>query len=381
MTPNAHRTWIELDQSAIAHNTQHLATLLSPGVVHCAIVKSNAYGHGLVEMVTMLSNQGIGFFGVDSIDEAIDVRNSAPKAEILILGYTMNERLRDVVRINAIQTVANEDQLALLHEAANSAQTTARMSLKLETGTMRQGITKTQLPRVLMTIKQYQAIELTSVHSHFCQSEEREGEEFTYTQYNALAEHYETLRAQGLNPRYIHIASSAATTLFPDLQGNVARFGIMNYGLWPSEYVKHRNQISPRGIELKPVLSWRTRIVQIKDIPSGTTIGYGRTFVADRPMRIAVLPVGYYDGYKRLYRDQAEVLIHGQRCRVIGSICMNMMMVDVSQLPQVKRDDIATLLGRDGMHAIIAEDLAGWGKTINYEVTAQISSHLPRIIL
>ncbi len=381
MIEQAHRTWIELDRSAVTHNTQRLAGLLKPGVAHCAVVKANAYGHGLKEMVQLLSDQGIVFFGADSIDEAMQIREAAPRAEIIVLGYTISKRFHDVIRANVIQTIANEEQLATFNQMAAKAQTMGRISLKLETGTMRRGIDAKKLPRTLMTVKQQGSLELASVHSHFCDSESKKGEEFTFAQYNLFADLYKTIRAQGFDPRYVHISSSAATTLFPDLEGNVARFGIMNYGLWPSKEVKHRNQISPRGIELKPVLSWRTRIAQIKDIPPGTTIGYDRTFVSDRPMRIAVLPVGYYDGYRRTYRDGAEFLIHGQRCRVLGSICMNMMMVDVSQLPQVKRDDIATLLGRDGMHVITAEHLAEWGRTINYEATTQISPHLPRIIV
>ncbi len=381
MNASMHRTWIELDRSATAHNTQKLATLMQQGAGHCAIVKSNAYGHGLEQMTMLLYESGIRFFGVDSLDEAIVVRKIAPEAEIIVLGYTLSEHFHELIRIDAIQTITNEDQLDDLNTAAQKAQGKGRISLKLETGTQRQGIAAAQLPRVLMTIRQKTFIEFSSVHSHFCDSESPKGEGFTHDQFNRFAELFESIREKGFTPNYVHISSSAATTLFPDLQGNVVRFGIMNYGLWPSPDVKRRNQISPRGIEMKPVLSWRTRVVQVKDIGSGVPVGYGRTFISDRPMRIAILPVGYYDGYRRSYRDQAEVLIHGHRCRVLGGICMNMMMVDVSQIPQVKRDDVATLIGRDGMHVITAEDLAGWGKTINYEVVTQISSHLPRHIV
>jgi alanine racemase len=381
MIPSIDRTWVELDRSATAHNTQKLATLIQQGAGHCAIVKSNAYGHGLEQMTALLSESGIRFFGVDSLDEAIAVRKIAPESEIIILGYTPSERFNELLRVDAIQTITNEDQLGELNDIAQKAQGKGRISLKLETGTQRQGIAKAQLPRILMTIRQKTFIEFTSVHSHFSDSESPKGEGFTHDQFNRFAELFKTIREKGFTPNYIHISSSAATTLFPELQGNVVRFGIMNYGLWPSVDVKRRNQISPRGIELQPVLSWRTRVVQVKDIASGIPVGYGRSFISDRPMRIAVLPVGYYDGYRRTYRDNAEVLIHGHRCRVLGGICMNMMMVDVSQIPQVKRDDVVTLVGRDGMHMITADDLAGWGKTINYEVVTQISPHLPRHIV
>jgi alanine racemase len=375
------RTWIELDRSAVHKNTEHLQSLLGEGVLYCAVVKANAYGHGLKEMVSLLKEQGVQHFAVDSIDEAIEVRKDAPQAEVFVLGHTVHERLHDLFRLNAIQTVSTLEQIIFLSALAQEAQKQVRISLKIETGTMRQGIEMHQLPRIIEALQAAPSLELASIHSHFAYSEEGKGEDFTFDQYNQFADAYEQLHTAGLVPKYVHISSSAASTLFPELQGNMARFGIMSYGIWPSKHVKRKNQISSRGIELYPVLSWRTRIIQVRDIKPGTTVGYGRTFLADRPMRIAVLPVGYYDGYRRAYRDKAEVIVHGQRCRVLGSICMNMMMIDVSHVPNAGQGDLVTLLGRDGMHRITAEELAEWGSTIAYEALTQISSHLPRKIV
>ena len=166
--------------------------------------------------------------------------------------------------------------------------------------------------------------------------------------------------------------------VIPDSRLLMNRTGLAIYGLWPSEGVRQMMRL--KGLELTPVLSWKTKIAQIKDIVAGDTVGYGRTFKADRPMRIAVLPVGYYDGYRRNLNNRGQVLINGRKCNILGNICMNMCMVDVSQIPQINVGDIATLLGRDGMNQITAEDLAQLYGTINYEVVTTINPLIPRVV-
>jgi len=191
-------------------------------------------------------------------------------------------------------------------------------------------------------------------------------------------EQIEILKVQGIEPKFIHASCSAAFMVIPDSRLLMNRTGLAIYGLWPSEGVRQMMRL--KGLELTPVLSWKTKIAQIKDIVAGDTVGYGRTFKADRPMRIAVLPVGYYDGYRRNLNNRGQVLINGRKCNILGNICMNMCMVDVSQIPQINVGDIATLLGRDGMNQITAEDLAQLYGTINYEVVTTINPLIPRVV-
>jgi len=186
---------------------------------------------------------------------------------------------------------------------------------------------------------------------------------------------------RGFKPQYVHIACSAAAIAHPDTQYNLVRTGIALYGLWSSESLRKKNIISSTSITLKPVLAWKTKIAQTKDVKAGELIGYGCTYKADKPMRIAIIPIGYYDGYIRQYRDNGRVLVHGQSCRILGTICMNMCMIDISTVPQASQADIVTIIGRDGMQEISAEEFANISDTINYEVVTRIGPHIPKQIM
>ena len=376
------KTWIEIDADAYKNNIQAIRSLLDPEVAFCSVIKANAYGHGLEEIAKIAQKAGVKYFAVDSIDEADQLRSIAPEATIFILGFTVADRLEDIVRLGCVQTVYDEQTINLIGKEAQKQQLQAYVNVKVETGTQRQGVLERDFKHLLASIdKQKGSVKLVSLSSHFSSSEEITKPEITQNQNQKFKEFVAICNDFGCNPLFAHISCSASALINPDTHHSLVRIGLSQYGMWPSDGVKTKKLNKEPSFKLKPILSWKTRIAQVKDIASGTPVGYDQRFVSDRPMRIAVLPVGYYDGLVRSLSTKSHVIIKGQKCNILGSICMNMCIVDISTLPQVKPGDIVTLIGRDGMHEITAEDHARWSETINYEVTTRINPLLPRMIV
>jgi alanine racemase len=379
--PLQHKTWVEISSTALASNIENLRSVLTPGVEFCAVIKANAYGHGLREVARVATRAQVKTFAVDSLDEALAVRVQEPACTIFILGLTLPARLPEVVSARLVQTVYDVETVRLLAEAARAQGTQALINLKLETGLYRQGLDARELEAVLEAVKAGgERLVLTGVGSHFASSEDLDHPQPTTVQLGNFAQALAHLTDQGYQPEYAHIACSAAALTRSDTHFNLARFGLVVYGLWPSASVRRAVTLGRQRVDLAPVLAWRTTIAQVKSVAPGAQVGYGGHFVVNRPMRIAVLPVGYYDGYDRKLSNRGEVIIRGTRCNVLGNVCMNMVMVDVSSVPAAKAGDMVTLLGRDGMHAVTADDLAERIGTLNYEVVTRINPLLPRIV-
>jgi alanine racemase len=375
------KTWVDISASALSHNIKVLKSSLSPGVEFSAVLKANAYGHDLETITRLCLTEGVRVFCVDSVDEGIRVRRLSAEVDIIVLGFTVHERLADIINHELIQTVYDADSIVELGRLALSAQRPAAINLKLETGTYRQGVLPRDLDGLLRLIKnQGDSVVLLGASSHFHNAEDVNHPQASDEQFARFQTALTFIAEQGFALRYQHICCSAAAMMYSEMQGTLVRFGIALYGLWSSESLRRAPEMYQKKIDLQPVLSWKTRIAQMKDVPAGDSIGYGLSFVAPRNMRIAVLPVGYYDGLRRGY-SKGEVLLRGQRCPLVGTICMNMCMIDVSALPSARAGDTVTLLGRNGMHQISAEDLAIKMETINYEVVTQIGSQLPRRVI
>lgn len=371
-----------MSASAVSSNLDNLRSVLAPGVEFCAVIKSNAYGHGLREVARLALRANVKTFAVDSVDEALALRALDSSCTIIVLGMTLAARLPEIISARLVQTVYDAETVATLAEAARAQGAVAQVNLKLETGLNRQGMDLRELEGVIEAIKKAgERLVVTGVGSHFASSEDMERPEPTFAQMARFEELVTTLGERGVQPQYVHIACSAAALTKPDAQYNLARFGIALYGLWPSPGVRRAVTLGRQRVELVPVLGWKTTIAQVKNVTPGAQIGYGGHFVVNRPMRIAVLPVGYYDGYDRKLSNRGEVIIRGTRCPVLGNICMNMFMVDVSNVPAAKAGDTATLLGRDGMNAVTADDLAERCGTINYEIVTRINPLLPRLVV
>lgn len=377
----SYRAWVEISRAALEANVRTLQGLLASTTTHCAVVKSFAYGHDSALVTRALLEFGVTHFAVDSIDEAFVIRRLSPDAVVFILGMVPTERFREAISAQFVLNIYDEDGLiAAVHEAV-SLQMVALVNVEIETGLHRLGA----MPRALLDLARLvknnpRSVRVVGLSTHLATAEDPTAQQYVDAQVTALDCARQDFAAYDIVAPYVHVANSAATILRQPAHLTMVRTGIALYGLWPSQELRIAVQRG-RAFDLRPVLSWKTLVAQIKDVPNGGAVGYDRTFVSNRPMRIAILPVGYWDGYDRRLSGRGKVLIRGRECSVVGRVCMNMIMVDISAIPQVKTGDVAVLLGREGMHTVSAEDLAETCGTINYEIVTCINPTIPRIIV
>lgn len=377
----SYKTWVEIDERALTRNIDTLRSLLNPGVRFCAVLKANAYGHGFAEVARIAARAGVDAYAVDNIDEALVLRSMLPSALIIVLGYTLRERLPDAVASGIHLTVYDRESLLLLEAAAAERAKTAYAHLKIETGTSRQGVLPEQLNDILYELSRCSHVSLAGVSTHFANVEDTTDTRYANQQFSLFQQCVGIIRESGLDPEWVHCACSAALILYPDTHGTLVRGGLSMYGMWSSDLTEQTARRHNVAVELEPVLTWKTRIAQVKSLPAGTPVSYGLTETLRKNSRIAVLPVGYWDGYDRGLSSVGEVLVNGTRCKVVGRVCMNMMMVDVSAVPQAEPEQEVVLLGRSGRFVVTAEETAARLGTINYEVVTRINPLLPRIVV
>ncbi|MBI2485108.1 alanine racemase [Candidatus Uhrbacteria bacterium] len=377
---HAYRTWIEVSSSALAHNVRALSSCLSPDVQMIAIVKADAYGHGLREVAGLLWREGVRVFGVDSLEEALVVRECLPQATVIILGFVPDSSLPLVVSHHLHIGMYDLEQVRLLEEAAAGAEESVSVHIKIETGTARQGIFPEDISTWMDALALCPHVRVAGMYTHLARAEEI-GHPMTQRQVDVLYATVGKVADRLPNLLFVHAASAAAVLAFPHAHGTAVRPGLSLYGYWPEETFEQSVRLKHPSLTLTPALSWYSRIAQVKDYPAGTPVGYGGSEVLNRPTRLAVVPVGYYDGYDRRLSSKGEVLVRGERCRVIGRVCMNMMMVDASRVPSPVRGENVTLLGTSGAHKVWADELAKRSGTITWEILARLSSHLPRLIV
>jgi alanine racemase len=379
--------WCELDPRALTANMQAFRRLVGPDTLLTVPVKANAYGHGLIPAARAFIDGGADWLCVHALEEAEALRAAGITAPIYILGPVALTRLADAVALDARLVVYNSE--TIVHLAACGL--SARLHLKVETGNHRLGVELAEARALAAQIAATPGLELEGVSSHYANADEAADHRYAHGQLARFDTIVEALRADGHAIPIRHMANSAATILWPEHAYEMVRVGVAAYGLWPSPETRAATQEAGRiDFQLRPALTWKTRIAQVRDLPAGAAIGYGCTAVTRRPTRLAVLPVGYADGYDRGLSNLAHVLIGGRRAPVMGRVCMNLIMVDVTDGPAPALEDEVVLLGRQvspGQPAlpeqpdpeITAEQLAAWAGTINYEVVARISTHLPRL--
>ena len=365
-------SWIEIDTGAIKANYAYALSMLSEGAEAYAVIKSNAYGHGDVEVGLALYAIGARRFAVASLEEAVHLRESAlPKdADILILGYTPPQLMRTVAEYGIVQTVVSPEHAAEIAECG----TPLRTHIAVDTGMHRIGF-DASAPYIERVLKLYEPLRPEGIFTHLAVADgwSDSDREFTASQIS-LFERVASV-AKRLGIRDIHALNSAgvlyyANCISPILK-NLARPGIMLYGISP-----RADEIYPDRIT--PALSWKASIAMIKTLRKGESIGYGRGFVAPEDMTVATIPVGYGDGYPRLLSGKGAVLIRGKRAPIVGRICMNQMMVDASDIDGISLSDEVTLIGSDGTETVSAAELASLVGTIGYEIVTGISESLPR---
>jgi alanine racemase len=380
--------WVELEGEAPDQNLRELRKCASQEVKLCAVVKSNAYGHGLQEMVRLLPSAE--WLGVNSLEEGVKVRELGETRPVLVMGHVPLADLGEAVARGLDLTLYNLESLdALARIPASGSQPSAsaphrlvRVHLKVETGTGRQGILPEQIPSFVQALRSLPGAELVGVCTHYANIEDTLNHEYAEEQIGRFREALSLIEKLGLKPPMPHTACTAAGILFPETHYALLRVGIGLYGLWPSRETYLSALMGHRPVpNLRPVLSWKTRIAQLKLLPEGSFVGYGCTFKTTRATRRAVLPVGYADGYDRALGNTAHVLVHGKRAPVIGRVCMNLTMADVTDIPQVRLEDEVVLLGRSGEERVSAETMASWAGTINYEIVSRISPLLERRVV
>ena len=374
-------TWIETDLAALAGNVRAFLGRLGRGARLAAVVKADAYGHGAAIVAPAALRAGASWLAVWGANEGLPLRAAVgPAAPIVLLGHTPPADFEDALRADLRLTLYDESAVPALAAAARRAGRKGRVHLKVETGTHRQGLDLPELLRLARRVAAEPDLVLEGLSTHFADIEDTTDHAFAEGQRAAFAAAYEALAAEGLRPSVRHTACSAAAILFPETHLDMVRAGIGLYGLWPSrETLVSARERGISGMQLRPVMSWRCLIAQVKDVPVGAYVGYGRTWRANRPTRVAVLPVGYFEGYPRVLGGRSHVLIDGRRAPVIGRVCMNMMMADVTDVPTARAGGVATLLGRDGDETLRADDLANWAGTIHYEIVARVGGAVPRL--
>lgn len=370
------KSWIEISRKNLIFNLNQIKKIVDNKKIAC-VVKANAYGHGLEEIVSILKKEKNIIFAVDSLKEALTARKIEKQKEILILGYLPLNQLEITVKNEFSFIVYNLESLQEILSLKTNKK--AKIYLKIETGLNRQGIKEENLEKFLNLIKKNKdKIVFEGVSTHFANIEDTINPDFAMKQLNNFEKVIQKIEKEGIDIPFKHCAASAAIILYPQTHFNLIRLGISLYGLWPSKEVF---SLSQRKIVLKPVLTWKTIVAQIKEIKKGETVGYGRTWQAFKKVKIAIIPIGYFDGYDRKLSNVGRVLIKGKFCKVIGRIAMNMFMVDVTNLKNICLEDEVVLIGRMGNNEITAEELAEKTGTINYEIIARINPGLPKIII
>lgn len=374
--------WIEVEGAALASNMRVFRDLVGDEVLLAPVVKSNGYGHGLAIAARSFADAGADWLCVHAHEEAEAVAALATGLEILQLGPADPARMVEALRLGIHLTISEPERLARLLEVATAESLTARVHLKVETGTWRQGADEERFGRMLELVKECPEAEFAGMHSHFANIEDTTRHEFAAHQIHVFGEFLRRAREAGCEPRLRHFASSAAALIFPHTHFDLVRPGIASYGYWPSrETLVSARSSGADAARLSPALTWKSVLTEIKPVAAGSYIGYGCTDKVEVDTKLAIVPVGYADGYRRAMGGRAHVLVDGRRCPVRGRICMNLIMVDVGHVPGVAVGDEVVLLGQQGDERIDAELLAEWAQTLHYEVLAGLGAAIERRVV
>lgn len=360
---------VEIDLGALAHNFGQVRKLVDPAAI-LAVVKSDAYGHGMVQVARQLEILGVDWLGVSTCREALELRQQGIKSPILVLLGVEPGEFSTVIRHHLTPVLFREDIARGLGAAARQRGAEVAVHIKIDTGMSRLGVPHERARKFFAMISSVQGLRVEGLLSHFAAADEYD-KSFSAVQLERFQRTLEVAREVGLPFRYAHMANSAGIIDLPEAYLQLVRPGLMLYGALPSRELH-------RPVSLKPVMSLKTRILQLREVSAQSPIGYGCTHYTSRPSRIATLPVGYDDGYSRLLSNRGEVLVGGRRALVVGRISMCLTTVDVTDIPEVEVDDEVVLLGAQGEERITADEIAAKIGTIAYEVFCNLGGNRPK---
>ena len=372
------RTWAEVDFDKLAHNYHALRGLAPAGTKYLGLVKADAYGHGAVPVTKKLEELGADYLGVACLDEAIEVREAGVKTPILILGCTSSIYAAELVKYNITQACYDLEYAKELSAGAQKAGGTITVHIQCDTGMTRLGFmchedTMEKSASEIIEAVKLPGLKAEGIFTHFSDSDG--SEEYTMLQFGRFQDIIQRVRDLGYEFEIRHCANSAATLLYPATYLDMIRPGIVQFGHFPDAKMDHAL------CDLVPVLELKSRVATVRDVPANTPVSYGRTNTLTRPSRLAVIPVGYGDGFCRGFSNKLTVLINGKKLPIVGRICMDMCMVDVTDAPDVKEGDVAILYGSDGTNDQPVEAGAEIMNTISYELLCVLSKRIPRIYL
>lgn len=367
------RVKAEVDLSAIVHNIKEVMRVVGKDIKVMAVIKADGYGHGAVPIAQELDKIGIGGYAVAIMEEAIELRKAGTKTPILILGFTAPAQYKTLIEHNVAMTMFSYEMAKELSDVAVSTGNEAKIHIKVDTGMNRIGFKPTQESlKEIKKISQLPMIQIEGIFTHFARADEKD-KEAAYKQKKRYDDFVQEIEDERIHIPVKHISNSAAIIDMDDCRKNMVRSGIITYGLYPS------SDVSKNVLDLKPAMELKTHIVHIKEVDAGEGISYNGTYVTDKKTKIATIPVGYADGYPRSLSSKGRVIIRGQYAPIIGRVCMDQFMVDVTNIKDVNLMDQVILMGQDGDACVSADEIATMIGTINYELVCDISKRVPRI--
>ena len=384
---NSNLIWSEIDLNAVSHNVRELCRITSPGSRLMAVVKANGYGHGALEVALVALKNGADCLGVARMDEGVHLRKAGITVPILILGYTPPEHSETLVAHRLIQTVYTFEAAEALSETAAGLQERAKVHIKVDTGMGRLGLLPDSprisllgkhLPgnaqRVIESIFRLPHIEIEGIFTHFATADSQD-KTHTLQQLERFLEFLDKLKAHGLEFPLRHAANSAALIDLPETHLDMVRPGISLYGFYPSD------EVSKERVSLAPAMMLKTRVIHVKMVPAGFHVSYGLTYQTENPTVIATVSAGYADGLNRLLSSRGQMLVRGSRAKIVGRICMDLTLLDVGHIPDVRIGDEVVIFGSQGQEFIPVEEMAEALNTIHYEIVTSVASRVERVFL
>jgi alanine racemase len=371
-------SYIQISKKDLIHNVKQFRNLVRKGTKLIAVIKGDAYGHGQ-NIVAKILEPYVDYFQIDNIEE-LRLLRKITKKKILVFGYVQEEDLSEAIELVCTIGIFSINQLKALDRIAGLQKKVQPIHIAVDAHLGREGFMPAELSGVLNKAKNLKNIKITGIYAHFANIEDTPNFSHAQKQINKYREMLDLAEKFGLKNIDKHISSTSGILVYEKNIGAnpLVRLGIGVYGMWPSEYmgILYKNKIT-----LKPILTWKTKVAQIKILPPDHTVGYGLTYKTKRETKIALIPQGYADGVDRGLSNKGEFLIGGERCKILGRVSMNMTVVDISNLSDVKQGDEVVIIGKQDRERITAEEIAEKINTINYEVTTRISSLLPRVIV
>lgn len=369
-----YRVCAQIDLSAVRKNIEAIRNSVRTESKLMVVLKADGYGHGAVPIAKRIDDIADAY-GMAIVEEAVELREAGITKPILVLGYTASHLYDKIIQYDITQTIFQYETAYELNEAAKKAGKKVKIHIKLDTGMSRIGFSATEESlEEIVKISKLSNLCMEGVFTHFAKADEID-KEATRLQYQRFTEMLERLEQRGVTFAIRHVSNTAAIIDLPEYNLDMVRCGIGTYGMYPSVDVQKNRVV------LTPAMELKTHISYVKELPKGVGISYNGTYVTERPMRVATIPVGYGDGYPRLLSSKGRVLIHGKSAPILGRVCMDQFMVDVSEIPEAKQNDDVTLMGHDGYECIPTEEISAYAGTINYEIVCEVGKRIPRVYI